>query len=477
MSSYPLRGYDELLSPPFSAISYQRFNSFEPYLPATPRFPITFAPPPPSASSPYNLNPATDVLLDHSFLPQAAAAATTSSQHCSSDDLSSLSIASQADSVQSSLAPSLSDSTDASNVQARHSALPDLLAPPAKRRRKRGVRSMNREQRLAQHREVDAARRSKEADAVARLHQLVQQEQQAQYMEAGPEVRGGVDQEDDEGKDEHDEDVAAELDGGRISKLAVLEASIALIEQLTAERRRAVDAPSNAKTTHTHPLHAASTPQQATTGTSCDEYPAAAPHYYTDSPSSVPPPSNFTSSAAAYNHSPDSPPSSLLSVLPPSTWSPLIAQHDRSATLHGAGLISFSSSHCVVVIGFQGVVLFVNERFLHHVGWQRSDIVGTLVDPRWFHTAGPDRRIAPFVGRRRRHSNHIEPLLQYPALVHMIEALWRGEQQSAHGAFRGMRRDGAVIESRATLWGEQDEQHDPAAAAAATTAAAIRAGR
>ena len=112
-----------------------------------------------------------------------------------------------------------------------------------KRRRKKAVdTALNAEERLQRrrelHRAVDANRRQKEGDAIARLHELIKQQQQPQ---TDADDRKLI----EETGEEEEED---ETDGSKhkVGRLTVLESSIALIEQLTSACKR-MNAACNAK--------------------------------------------------------------------------------------------------------------------------------------------------------------------------------------------------------------------------------------
>ena len=465
MSSYPL-SYDELLlSPSHFTASYERCGSSEPSIVSTASDDFPFL----SPFSPTPFTPTPGALIDRASLTERQAAspslAAATADDRSFNPFSSVWAASEPTVFPSLPAPTqrqpsasnASTSSGSSNAShsppSLHSSLHDLL-PPVKRRRKRGIRAMAREQRLAQHREVDAARRQKESDAIARLHLLVKHHAHEQQLHGAGEGRQ-VDKEGDEAeKEKEDDDEAAGADSGRVSKLAVLEASIALIEQLTAARSR-VEQPRSAKDARAPDRHSATASEQ-TASTVQPKVEAPPAHHSSASPSpALPLPPWCSKLIAVPDHSATGSSSSFpLSVMPPPT-SLQLAHSDRSATIHRAGLVSFSATHCVCVVGQQGVILAVNDRFVQCTGFRRSELVDTLLDARFVSTG---RRLSPLIGRLQRHSNRMEPLLQYPTLVHHIEALWRGELRRAYSAVRGMRSDGAVMESRTTFWGEYDDQ-------------------
>ena len=333
---------------------------------------------------------------------------------------------------------------------------------PVKKRR-RNVADLSSEQlmrRRAQHRQVDASRRQKEAASIARLLRLIRQ----QHQPAVAGVAGEADA-DETGTVEADED-DDDMDGSqqKAGRQTVLESSIALIEQLTAACQR-MEAACNAKDAQvsrmSSQLHsvAALLAQQATDSmaVASSVNRAAAAGDCNAQLSSFRHPRLSSSSPTML---PNRASSSFLSVLPSSTSS-YLAQSDRSHTLSRGGFSTFSTL-CIAVVTSNGIVLDVSDRLLTYTGWGGSDLVHTTFED---YDTDEQRRagilpITPLVLANQQPNpcdrTQLRYVQQYPASIEQIIAVKKGEKRKAHATWRYRISDGSVVETDSTFWGEWD---------------------
>ena len=122
------------------------------------------------------------------------------------------------------LLPAIDSTTSGS--AASSSSVASLSPPPGKRRR---VSPLTKEQRAAinkaKHKEIDAARRQREANVVKQLQRLTRKHERD-------------DSDDDDNEQKEEEDAEDEVEDGRRDKVTVLEESAATIAQLRALCRR-----------------------------------------------------------------------------------------------------------------------------------------------------------------------------------------------------------------------------------------------
>ena len=263
-------------------------------------------------------------------------------------------------------------------------------------KRKRSCATLSAEQRLqrrrAQHRAVDANRRQKENEAIARLHVLIRQQQQQQLPGAG------VDNDVDDDSAEGDED----CEGRKAGRLAVLESSIALIEQLTTACQRmevacnAKDAQVSRVSSQLHSV-AAVIAQQASSlalAESMDKFARGLstaectqswlPAHHHSSPPTHP----SLLAPAKHPHCPTHPhsspsqshsASSVLAVLPPSTSSFLL-QSDATHALRQATTSLLETMLMTIVALPSKVVIEVNDMFLRVTGFKRTEMLYRPLD-------------------------------------------------------------------------------------------------
>ena len=315
--------------------------------------------------------------------------------------------------------------------------------PPLKKRASARSEDERLQRRRAQHRHVDTRRRQKENDAIAKLKQLIEQQQQL----------GAVTAEADEAPAaETAEDEESESGKRKAGRLSVLEASVAMIEQLTAINQR-MEAAGNAReeqvslmSSHLHSV-VASIAQQATHAeTSVADSGARLP----DSVPVTPHLSSLHDSAAvlpaATNPSP-----TALAVLPPLV-SASIAHSDRSRTLRSESVTFSTLCALVVASPVTGVIVDVNERLLAASGWRRDELVNTC-----FEENNAVLPLTPLSANRQPSKTGSRLLQQYPASMEWIGQMARGERRKADTLWRAYMRDGRVFEFESTLWAEWDE--------------------
>ena len=436
MSSVPLPSvYDEPLSPSCLAASYQRLSRLSP-----PYFTATVAP------SPSFQQCEIDEPIDDMGWPHRPA--TTDSAVSGTSSLSPISEPASFFFPNLPIPPPPSSQSRSLTTPA-HSLVSTATSPSRKRRKKR--RMMDREQRLerrrAQHREVDAVRRSKESDAINQLHRLVQEEQQQQQQQGESEEQAA--------------NVKADDKCRKVRRLNILEASVALIERMKA----AADMNNAQLSSHPRIDNAVATVSTDIPATFEDPTAFTYPSLLSSRSRQSEHISLGTTASQQRHHSSSF---AYLSIAPPTPS--YIACPDRYAALYQPGPASFSSSLCVVVISSLGVIVDVNERFLTCTGWRRSDLLDTLVNTR--HITDRRRRLSPLLFQQHqqqlssewdgdsRTPAQAEALSQYPSFVTNVQALLRGEQSKVSGPWRCWTRDGRQLECQSTLWGEHDERRE-----------------
>ena len=425
-------------------------------------FPFLLPTPPTSSSSP-SLSPqslstddSSDYAADAVSHWRPADAATHSYTSASAgpwhDAIEPLSLDRSISRVSSSPSPDMSfrsgnHSSSASSVSSDSSTPPppatqraELLAK--KRKRSTAALNLNADERLqrrrAQHRAVDANRRQRESDAIARLHKLIKQQQQEQ-QEVG-EVS------DETGEADEDDTEAGNRKSGR---LTVLESSIALIEQLTSACKR-MDAACNAKDLQvsrvSNQLHsvAAVIAQQATSlglvKTVADGFSAVngldgigvptAPHTGYSQPWTSPHPSNLLRySGNNQSHSA----SSMLSVLPSSASSYLL-QSDSSHTLRQS-TASLLHTMCMALVALPSKVMIdVNDRFLAMSGHRRADVLYHSIE-----------------------DLSLKDVPQYPASLLAVDEVMDGRKRQGSAVWRCRWADGLVYENYVSFYAIFDE--------------------
>ena len=299
--------------------------------------------------------------------------------------------------------------------------------PPGKRRR---IAPLTKEQRAAinkaKHKEIDAARRQREANVVKRLQRLTQQR-------AEREEYGSEDERDDVADSDDEADSVA--DEGKRDKVTVLEESATTIAQLRAlcrRMRRACNAKDRSITSlqrHLNAIAVAKTQSKLTD------------------------PSSATSDSAA----------SLLSFLPEQT-SHYLSQLDRSHALYTSTFVRSPLSLVLIAIP-SGIALDVNQVFEQSTGWKRRDIVGTLIGPP-ADGSRPKHPLNPMVLRRRKDGKSAlrdgeeevdgwwlrRYLRQYPSSKLSMKEVWRGEAKKVEVVWRVVMADGTIYETMYTIW-------------------------
>ena len=456
----PLFPFGEMLSPSYFAASHPRSTRFGPSYPTLPS-----SPPPYQSQEQQQLSVADGSIDDWPLPPpitdSSGASFSSSMSPVSEPAFFAATPAPPQPSDQSRSAASPSALVVPLSAAATATATATATPPSRKRRKKRRLRALDREQRLerrrAQHREVDAARRQKESEAMAKLHRLVREEQEQQTGEADSNKADATEAADDKCK--------------KVRRLNILEASVALIERMKAASGANASGAHNSRHSRRHVASTAATTQRPVdVDLTLTTTPSRFDEFVTFSDSALPSSSSRLRErrTSLLPTSLDRQPSSsfpYLSILPPPTPSYVAGLERRP------GPASFSSSLCVVIVTPLGVIVDVNERFLACTGWRRSDLLDTSVNSRQL-VAG--RRPSPliFQPRQRRIGGEqwcddsgstagaMQPLLQYQSFVDSIQALLRGETGKGNGAWRCWMRDGRLIECNATFWGETDERHD-----------------
>ena len=313
---------------------------------------------------------------------------------------------------------------DLSRRSAPRSTAPIALSPSdaVAASKKRKVAPLSAHERLlrrrAQHRAVDASRRQRETYAIERLRSLTAQQKQLQGADEE------VDSEDDNGDEE---DGSAEAK--KIGRLTVLDASIALIEKLTAACKR-MEAVCDAKDSHlshvSNQLHTVAATIAQTAVPFTDDLD------FSNSTSliALPPSSSSHSSQLARVADPD-----LTSVVP-AAFRSYMQQADRSHTLSQTGL-NLLSSMCAFVMSVQThIILDANAAFCRGIRARRSDLLYQPVE-----------RIA--LDKQKS---------QYPASVVEAEEVMRGLKRRANMMWRCRTWDGRVYEASVTFFGDHDVQ-------------------
>ena len=253
------------------------------------------------------------------------------------------------------------------------------------------------QRRRAQHRAVDANRRQRESDAIARLHRLISKQQHL--------LTGDVDEESKEAEGDESEDsrhTACRLD--------VLESSIAMIEQLSAACQR-MDAACNAKDLQvsrvSNQLHsvAAALAEQASSLAFVEQSDGAAGRSKA-----------FPNSSASF-----------LSVLPPPASSYLI-HSDICHTLRQSTTSLLNNMSATVVTLPSMLVIDVNDAYLSMSGRHRSDVLYHTID--CMSTA------------------HAVP--QYPASIAAMNEVIDGSKRHGGALFRCREPNGPLFEFN--LW-------------------------
>ena len=291
----------------------------------------------------------------------------------------------------------------------RHSSAAQSMAPfaaaaaiPGRRapRKKRIIRTIEDfervQRRREQHRVVDYVRRQKESEIVARLQSLIRQQRQRRKELTGEAEDEAVPLDEDD----------TEYGNRKACRLSVLQSTVALVEQLTAESWRiegvSATLPKNSKSTAT--LLSSST------------------------------------------------------LAPTATYSQL-AHLDRSHTLRQDELATFSTRCMLLVVAAapSGLrILDVNERFLATSGWSRRELLHTGFEE----SDGTAQPLTPLVSHRRPCRDGRKLLRQYPASTAQLHALQRGEVRKTETVWRAYKRDGRVFEFACTQWAEWDEPAD-----------------
>ena len=318
------------------------------------------------------------------------------------------------------------------------------------------------QRRRAQHRAVDANRRQKENDAIARLHRLIrQQQQEAQQQAGGARLEGDVDSETG-AADDADDDDAEEAAGRKAGRLTVLESSIALIEQLTTACKRmetacnAKDAQVSHVSSRLHSV-AAAIAQQATAlafvepvdgyappslsmeyqqpwqqalmgHSAAHTHPHVQPHLRSHSHAQPPP------YAGGLRLATSGPASSVLSVLPPSTSS-YLTHSDLSSTLRQTTTSLLNDAAVMVIVLPSKVVVDVNQRFLDMAGHRRSEVMYQSLD----------------------EGSMNKNISQYPASLAAVEEVMNGSKQQGSAVWRCRMANGVLYECAAYFFGCYDE--------------------
>ena len=364
---------------------------------------------------------------------------------------------------------SSSNSSSASSVSSRLTPTGSQTEKSATLKRKRAAAVLSTDERLqrrrAQHRAVDASRRQKENEAIARLHVLVRQQQEQQQQQVVG-VQGDIDDESAEGDDDNETS-----EGRKAGRLAVLESSIALIEQLTTACQRmevacnAKDAQVSRVSSQLHSVAAVIAQQASSLALAESEggYAtglAASSEYgqpwqqalpsYSSHPSLLPStPHSYPypqASSQPHSHShPRSRPhvrplshphseSTFLSVLPPSTSSYLL-QSDASHTLQQSTTSLLETMSMTVIVLPSKVVIDVNDNFLQMSGHLRSEMMYHSLD---------DASLNKGVN-------------QYPASLAAVEEVISGSKRHGRALWRCRRVSGILYEVMATFYGLYDE--------------------
>ena len=308
------------------------------------------------------------------------------------------------------------------------SSTSSVSPPPGKRRR---VTPLTKEQRAAinkaKHKEIDAARRQREATVVKQLQRLTRQkhEREEYSTEDEQQAQSEVDDED-------------EVEEGRRDKVTVLEESATTIAQLRAlcrRMRRACNAKDRSITTLQKHLNAIAIAKSQSLRTS---------------KSAALDPTSALSDPAAST-------ASLLSFLPEST-SHYLSQLDRSHALYTSTFVRSPLALVLIAIP-SGIALDVNEVFERSTGWKRPDIVGTLIGPP-ADGSRPKHPLNPMVLRRRKDGKTQlrdgedetdgwwvrRYLRQYPSSKLSMKEVWRGESKKVEVVWRVVLADGTIYE-------------------------------
>ena len=308
-------------------------------------------------------------------------------------------------------------------------------SPPLGKRRR--VSPLTKEQRAAinkaKHKEIDAARRQREASVVKQLQRLTRRKHEREEYD--------TEDEQEEKFDDADDDEDDDVEEGRRDKVTVLEESATTIAQLRAlcrRMRRACNAKDKAITRLQKHLNAiAIAKTQALT------------HAAKASSDPILSLSDVASTA------------SLLSFLPEQTSS-YLSQLDRSHALYTSTFVRSPLALVLVAIP-SGISLDVNEVFERSTGWKRQDIVGTLIGPP-ADGSRPKHPLNPMVLRRRKdgktqlRDGEDEPdgwwarryLRQYPSSKLSMKEVWRGESKKVEVVWRVVMADGSIYESAHT---------------------------
>ena len=275
------------------------------------------------------------------------------------------------------------------------------------------------QRRRAQHRAVDASRRQRELEAIARLRSLIQQQQQQEEDEA---VEKEQDNETDEGEGEHE----AAGETRKKGRLTVLESSVALIEHLTAvcQRMESVCSAQSAQLSRvSSQLHTvAATIARVAVSTCAAAAPAssattATPVAATDM--------NFDTVPSAS--------STFRSLVLDSVISHL-ERADRSRSLCQSS-VNMLSSLCISVISVPlGVVVDMNDNFLRTMRARRTDLLYRPID-----LVSLDKKVS-----------------QYPAALAETEAVMRGVKRRSQAVWRCRMWDGVKFEVACTFWSDYD---------------------
>lgn len=331
------------------------------------------------------------------------------------------------------------DSSAAISFSSSSSSVTSVSPPPGAKRRR--VSPLTKEQRAAinkaKHKEIDAARRQREATVVKQLQRLTRQKHEREEYESADEDESQAD-----GADDSDD--SDDVEGGRRDKVTVLEESATTIAQLRAlcrRMRRACNAKDRSITKLQKHLHAIATAKTQ----SLKALKAAGT---TDGDSALSEPTVSTAS--------------LLSFLPEST-SQYLTQLDRSHVLYTSTFVRSPLALVLVAIP-SGIMVDANDVFERSTGWKRDDIVGTVIGPP-ADGSRPKHKLNPMALRRRRDGKQLRDgedeedgwwsrryLRQYPSSKLSMKEVWRGEQKKVEVVWRVVMADGSIYETMYTIW-------------------------
>ena len=283
------------------------------------------------------------------------------------------------------------------------------------------------QRRRAQHRVVDANRRQRETDAIARLRTLTAQEEKKTAQAADKEDNNSDSDSEDAGEEGEEDVREGERKKKQQGRMMVLEASIAVIEQLTAACKRS-EAASEAKSAQlarlSHQLDTVAAAMARASNPMIELDSACASTSLIPLPATLPDVSSYLVPAWS------------LHSLTSGAFLSYLEQADRSHTLCQTGL-GLLSSMCVFIKSVpHHTVIDVNNSFLRAIGARRSEVLYQPVE---------------LVALKKNDR-------QYPASVAKARLVLSGEIRRCEALWRCRTWDGSIYEVTCIFWGDFDVQ-------------------